>query len=86
MHGYSYLADTYPDCVANSTVFSQDLKVVKVDFSSGVKEQIGASLRLNFGMALWVALSLHAAGVEIYLALTPREALEAEDGVVRAAA
>lgn len=27
----------------------------------------GATLNLNFGMALWLALSLHAIGVEIYV-------------------
>lgn len=28
---------------------------------------------MSFGMALWVAIFLHLVGVEIYLALTPRE-------------
>ena len=28
---------------------------------------------MSFGMAMWVAIFLHLAGVEIYLALTPRE-------------
>lgn len=29
---------------------------------------------MSFGMALWVALWLHAVGIEVYLHLTPREA------------
>ena len=74
MHGYKYLAATYPDCVFNSTISTQKMKVINADFSSGVKEEIGGALRLNFGMALWLAFLLHAVGVEIYLALTPREA------------
>ena len=45
-----------------------------VDFSAGIAENLGASIRLNFGMALWLALFLHLVGVEIYLNLTPREA------------
>lgn len=74
MHGYRYLATTYPDCVSNSTILADGLRIVHVNFSGGVKEEIGASLRLNFGMAMWVAFFLHAVGVETYLALTPREA------------
>lgn len=73
MHGYVYLADTYPDCIRNSTILTSETKIVHVDFY-GLKEETGASLRLNFGMALWLAFFLHATGVEIYLALTAREA------------
>lgn len=36
-------------------------------------EQIGASLDMSFGMAMWLAIFLHLVGIEIYLALTPRE-------------
>ncbi|KAI4180583.1 MAG: hypothetical protein LQ346_006955 [Caloplaca aetnensis] len=48
------------------------LAIVQAKFGNQ-PEQIGSSLRLSFGMALWLALFLHAAGVEIYLNLTPRE-------------
>jgi hypothetical protein len=34
---------------------------------NGRPEQIGASLGTSFGMALWLAFSLHAIGIEIYL-------------------
>lgn len=36
-------------------------------------ENVGAALGLSFGAALWLALFLHAAGVEIYIGLTPAE-------------
>ena len=36
-------------------------------------ETIAAGLNITFGMALWIALFLHAALVEIYLSLTPNE-------------
>lgn len=36
-------------------------------------EQISASLSISFGMAMWLAIVLHAVGVELYLNLTPRE-------------
>jgi hypothetical protein len=74
MHGFGYLAETYPDCIVNSTILRSDLKTVRVNILGGLKEEVGASLRLNFGMAIWLAFFLHGVGVEIYLALTPREA------------
>lgn len=39
-----------------------------------INEEARANLRAPFGMSLWIAIFLHAVGVEIYLALTPREA------------
>ncbi|KAF2426620.1 hypothetical protein EJ08DRAFT_616471 [Tothia fuscella] len=61
----------YPQCnTRNGTVDGR--VVVKAKFGSQ-PEQIGASLGLSFGMAMWLALILHLVGVEIYLALTPRE-------------
>lgn len=64
------LSDLYPQCV-NSV--ANQLVVVHATFSNGRAEQIAASLDLNFGMAMWMSIFLHLAGVEIYLALTPRE-------------
>lgn len=68
------MSSTYPDCIAyfNGTQTDQ-AAVVQADFNGSV-EQIGASLDMTFGMAMWLALWLHAMGVEIYLHLTPREA------------
>lgn len=64
-----YVQMMYPQCVTNS---SSDV-IVKADFSSGSRDGIGTSLKVTFGLALWLAIFLHAAGVEIYLNLTPRE-------------
>ncbi|KAM7185205.1 hypothetical protein V8F33_012548 [Rhypophila sp. PSN 637] len=36
--------------------------------------EAAVALEVSFGMAMWIALALHAAGVEIYLHLTPAEA------------
>ncbi len=46
---------------------------VKVDQNGQDPAQIGASLDISFGVALWISMFLHIAGVEIYLRLTPRE-------------
>ncbi|MCJ1228009.1 hypothetical protein MMC12_004668 [Toensbergia leucococca] len=62
----------YPQCgPLGSTV--DGLVIVQATFGNGQPEQIGASLRMSFGMALWMAIFLHLTGVEIHLALTPRE-------------
>lgn len=66
-----YLA-RYPRCgLANST---DDMPaVVQATLKNGYVEQIGASYHQSFGMAMWLAIFLHGAGIEIYLRLTPRE-------------
>lgn len=62
----------YPQCgQLGSTV--DGLVNVRANFGNGQPEQIGASFRISFGMAWWMAIFLHLTGVEIYLALTPRE-------------
>lgn len=72
-----YVASTYPTCISSngtSTIVANATNVaVHVNFGGSV-EEIGASLRIPFGTALWLAMFLHAVGVEIYLSLTPREA------------
>lgn len=73
MHDVAYLLANYPQCLANSTVVEGALNVVQVKFGDNV-EMIGASLRIGFGMALWLSIALHGIGVEVYLVLTPREA------------
>ncbi|TKA68273.1 hypothetical protein B0A49_10041 [Cryomyces minteri] len=61
---------TYQSCLAGDSVAA-----VHANFSNktGNVEKIRASLDVSFGMALWLALFLHAFGVEIYLQLTPAE-------------
>ena len=61
----------YPQCAAPEG--ADTVVVVRAIFGSGRPDQIGASLGISFGMAMWMALILHLVGVEIYLALTPRE-------------
>lgn len=68
-----YLTDTYPTCVnLTSNTIDTTIVAVHADFSNSM-EQVGASMRFSFGMALWISIFLHTVGVEIYLALTPRE-------------
>ena len=62
----------YPVCAPNANLSVDNIAVVKAQFK-GSPEQIGASLGISFGMAMWLALFIHAAGIEIYLRLTPRE-------------
>jgi uncharacterized membrane protein len=63
------VAAMFPQCL-NSTA---NLPVaVQADFHGNL-EQVGASLGLGFGMALWMAILLHLVGVEMYLNLTPGE-------------
>lgn len=64
------LASLYPQC--DGSVANQ-LVVVHASWKNHQPDQIGASLDMSFGMAMWLAIFLHLVGVEIYLALTPRE-------------
>lgn len=74
VYGPGYIAATYPSCTENTTTISNVHVTVHAGFAGGRKAEIGVSLRIGFGMALWLSLFLHLVGVEIYLALTPREA------------
>ena len=58
----------YPQC-ADPTASGH----VLVSASGAGPESVGAGLNLTFGMALWLALFLHAFLVELYLSLTPAE-------------
>ncbi|OAQ65096.1 microtubule associated protein [Pochonia chlamydosporia 170] len=63
------LVSTYPEChLLNNTA------PVRADLVEGSEENIAAALNLTFGMGLWLALVLHAIGIEVYLHLTPAEA------------
>jgi len=63
--------ELYPACATPGATAATRV-VVQADFGQQ-PEQIGASLRISFGMAMWLAIILHLVGVEIYLALTPRD-------------
>lgn len=63
------LQSRYPTCVGGNNT---DV-VVKADLNSGFSEEEKASMVLTFGMAWWIAISMHAVGVEVYLRLTAAE-------------
>lgn len=77
----SSLLTDFPGCAdyANGSDPEQ-LAIVRAGLgalnSSGVSNaaNAGAGLDVAFGMSLWLALAIHAIGVEIYLHLTPKEA------------
>jgi Predicted membrane protein (DUF2306) len=62
----------YPACF-NTTYSNNNNVVVKANIYSGRPEQIGASLGISFGPAIWLALLIHLVGVEFYLSLTQAE-------------
>ncbi|KAF2649820.1 hypothetical protein K491DRAFT_610042 [Lophiostoma macrostomum CBS 122681] len=66
--------DFYPICEAyfDGSNPTQEA-VVKANMDGEDPNQIGVALGMSFGMACWVALAIHAIGVEVYLHLTPRE-------------
>ncbi|OAQ98503.1 hypothetical protein LLEC1_01893 [Akanthomyces lecanii] len=64
------LLQAYPDCM------SLDAWVlVKADLTADGSDHQSAALDVGFGMATWVAIAVHAIGVEFYLQLTPGETL-----------
>lgn len=69
------LVSSYPACAsyANGSYPEQVSAVAAKLGGGGDSANAGAALNMNFGMALWLALMLHAIGIEVYLHLTPRE-------------
>lgn len=61
---------SYPQC-SSATGNTEGWIAVPANFNG--KSHVAAALDLTFGTAGWLALVLHAVGVEIYLQLTPRE-------------
>lgn len=66
------LETDYPLCFASNGT-TDGWVAVKAQFVGGNIPQIGTGLGITFGTAGWLALFMHAVGVEIYLAFTPRE-------------
>lgn len=65
------VAQSYADCQADPhgwTLVEGNL------YNPTGLAQVIAAFQLTFGMACWVALTLHACGIELYLNLTPAEA------------
>ncbi|KAG8742951.1 hypothetical protein FRC12_015196 [Ceratobasidium sp. 428] len=63
------VAQMYPLCATNQ---QNGYVVVPAIMTSAIGA--GSSLRFAFGPALWMALFIHATGIEIYIHLTPGEA------------
>ncbi|KAL8669340.1 MAG: hypothetical protein Q9168_006065 [Polycauliona sp. 1 TL-2023] len=69
--GRTDFQELFPACFApNGT--NNGWVAVEANFVDSIVN-VSASLGLCFGTAGWLALLLHAAGVEVYLRLTPRE-------------
>ncbi|KAH7324299.1 hypothetical protein B0I35DRAFT_387979 [Stachybotrys elegans] len=69
------MLELYPLCSAWATGESPGQMVVVVAQMGGTSAaEAAAALSVPFGAASWLALALHAIGVEIYLHLTPGEA------------
>ncbi|KAL9008953.1 MAG: hypothetical protein Q9173_005974 [Seirophora scorigena] len=68
------LRDDFPQCFTpNGTTNGWVAVEAKFAGDASNPVQIGTSLHTTFGAAAWLALFLHAIGVEIYLRLTPKE-------------
>lgn len=58
----------YPECAAFYSGASPDQHaLVTASMTLGRAESVGAAIDLGFGAAMWLALALHAAGIEIYV-------------------
>lgn len=73
-YGADNYLQSYPQCADQSGPNGGFVPVLANMLSDNDPAQIGASFQVPVGMASWVSLVLHVVGVEIYLALTPREA------------
>jgi len=64
------LVESYPSCASliDANNF-QAVTAVKANFSGSV-EQLMSAMNITFGMAGWLALGLHAIGVEVYVSLS----------------
>ncbi|CAE6477511.1 hypothetical protein ACGC1H_007639 [Rhizoctonia solani] len=68
------LTQTFPQC-ATSRALSNPNNVYVAVHASWKEDQLGqgSAIRASYGMALWIAMILHAVGVELYLRLTLSE-------------
>ncbi len=73
-YGAATYLQSYPQCADQSGLNAGFAPVLANVLSHSDPAQVGASFQVPVGMAFWVSLMLHMVGVEIYLALTPREA------------
>jgi hypothetical protein len=62
----------YPQCAPVNGTTSAGSIAVHANPVAG-PETTAVAFQLTFGMSMWIALVLHAVGVEVYLNLTPAE-------------
>lgn len=70
---YTALYSQFPACHPNNAAFAPDGQVVVKAHLAGAAGPNNAALEMSFATAGFLALILHAVGVEVYLRLTPRE-------------
>ncbi|KAF3903223.1 hypothetical protein ABW20_dc0103893 [Dactylellina cionopaga] len=63
----------YPMCVGAGNVTLVGNFAAVQGTPDGMVESVSVGYKLTFGMTAWLAIILHMVGVEVYLALTPRE-------------
>jgi hypothetical protein len=70
----SLLPRAFPSCADFASGGNpEQWTVVPADITNApTPAHAAAALRLSFGMAAWLAFSLHAAGVEIYVSSWPK--------------
>lgn len=76
-----YMRQNYPACfidpinasLGSGSMIPDNKVAVQANILGDKTEGTGAAFRLTFGSSLWLAILLHLVGVELYLALTPRE-------------
>jgi hypothetical protein len=66
----SMLLSKYPACAAYANgTDANEVAVVKANLTGDTGVNSGAGLGVSFGMSLWLAVSIHAIGVEVYVRL-----------------
>jgi hypothetical protein len=66
----SMLLSMYPACAAYANgTNANEVAVVKANLTGETGVNSGAGLGVSFGMALWLAVAIHAIGVEVYVRL-----------------
>ena len=73
-HGAVNYLDSYPQCANQSGSNGIFVPVLANVMSENDPAEIGTSIQIPFGAALWLSIVIHMIGVEMYLNLTPREA------------
>lgn len=64
---FEAMHEVYPSCTS-----ADDWAAVKADMNGGTAENSGAALYVSFGIGLWIAMVLHAVGIEVYVSVPPR--------------